>query len=40
MATTLPHNLVFCQPGTDTAAMAMKQMEKPDEALKRNWLPG
>lgn len=35
----LPHNLVFCQPGTDTAAMALKQMEKPDEALKRNWLP-
>ncbi len=35
----LPHNLVFCQPGTDTAAMAMKQMEKPEEALKRNWLP-
>jgi len=35
----LPHNLVFCQPGTDTAAMALKQMDKPDEALKRNWLP-
>lgn len=35
----LPHNLVFCQPGTDTAAMAMKQMEKPEDALKRNWLP-
>lgn len=35
----LPHNLVFCQPGTDTAAMAMKQMEKPEEALRRNWLP-
>jgi azurin len=35
----LPHNLVFCQPGTDTAAMALKQMEKPEEALKRNWLP-
>ena len=35
----LPHNLVFCMPGTDTAAMAMKQMEKPEEALKRNWLP-
>ncbi|MDP1589991.1 MAG: plastocyanin/azurin family copper-binding protein [Prosthecobacter sp.] len=35
----LPHNLVFCQPGTDTAAMAMRQMEKPEEALKRNWLP-
>ena len=35
----LPHNLVICQPGTDTAAMAMKQMEKPEDALKRNWLP-
>jgi len=35
----LPHNLVLCQPGTDTAAMAMKQMERPEEALKRNWLP-
>jgi azurin len=35
----LPHNLVFCQPGTDTATMALKQMEKPEEALKRNWLP-
>lgn len=35
----LPHNLVFCQPGTDTAAMALKQMENPEAALKRNWLP-
>ena len=35
----LPHNLVFCQPGTDTAAMAMKQMENAEAALKRNWLP-
>jgi azurin len=35
----LPHNIVFCQPGTDTAAMSMKQMEKPEEGLKRNWLP-
>lgn len=35
----LPHNLVFCQPGTDTAAMAMKQMDNPEAALKRNWLP-
>ncbi|MBE7496279.1 MAG: hypothetical protein HS117_15150 [Verrucomicrobiaceae bacterium] len=35
----LPHNLVFCLPGTDTAAMSLKQMEKPEEALKRNWLP-
>lgn len=35
----LPHNIVFCQPGTDTVTMAMKQMEKAEEALKRNWLP-
>ncbi len=35
----LPHNLVFCQPGTDTAAMALKQLEKPEEAVKRNFLP-
>ncbi len=35
----LPHNLVFCQPGTETAAMAMKQMENAEAALKRNWLP-
>ncbi len=35
----LPHNLVFCRPGTDTAALALKQMEDPEAALKRNWLP-
>ncbi|TDU73135.1 azurin [Prosthecobacter fusiformis] len=35
----LPHNIVFCQPGTDTATMAIKQMENPEAALKRNWLP-
>ena len=35
----LPHNLCFCDPGTDVVALAMKQMEKPEEALKRNWLP-
>lgn len=35
----LPHNIVFCQPGTNTVEMANKQMEKPEEALKRNWLP-
>ncbi len=35
----LPHNVVFCQPGTDTATMALKQMEDPEAALKRNWLP-
>ena len=38
-ADDLPHNLVFCRPGTDTALMSLKQMEKPDEAVKRNWLP-
>lgn len=35
----LPHNIVFCNPGTDTAAMALKQMEDPETALKRNWVP-
>lgn len=35
----LPHNIVFCQPGTDTALMAMKQMEDPEAALKRDWVP-
>jgi len=35
----MPHNIVFFQPGTDVVAVCMKQMEKPEEALKRNWLP-
>jgi azurin len=35
----LPHNVVICKPGTDTLALSNKQMEKPEEALKRNWLP-
>lgn len=35
----LPHNLVFCQQGTDVVAMSMKQMEKPDDAVKRDWVP-
>ncbi len=35
----LPHNIVFCEPGTDTAAMSMKQMENAEAALKRNWVP-
>ena len=35
----LPHNLVFCQPGTNTMAMSLKQMEDAEAALKRNWLP-
>lgn len=35
----LPHNMVFLKPGTDGVALSMKQMEKPDEGVKRNWLP-
>ncbi len=35
----LPHNLVFCQPGTDTMALSLKQMENLDAALKRDWVP-
>ncbi len=35
----MPHNLVFFQPGTDVVAVCNKQLEKPEEALKRNWLP-
>jgi len=35
----LPHNIVFCQPGTDVLAISMRQMEKPDDAVKRDWVP-
>ncbi|MEQ1852603.1 MAG: plastocyanin/azurin family copper-binding protein, partial [Chthoniobacteraceae bacterium] len=35
----MPHNLCFFAPGTDVVSAANKQMEKPEEALKRNWLP-
>jgi azurin len=35
----MPHNMVFFQPGTDVVAASNKQLEKPEEALKRNWLP-
>ena len=35
----MPHNMVFFQPGTDVVAVANKQLEKPEEAVKRNWLP-
>ncbi|MHA3773384.1 PA14 domain-containing protein [Verrucomicrobiota bacterium sgz303538] len=35
----MPHNMVFFQPGTDVVQASNKQMEKPEEALKRNWLP-
>jgi azurin len=35
----LPHNLCFFQPGTDVITAANKQMENPDAALKRNYIP-
>lgn len=35
----MPHNLVFFQPGTDVVAISNAQMDKPEEALKRGWLP-
>ena len=35
----MPHNIAFCDPGTDVVAMCAKMMEKPEEALKRNWEP-
>lgn len=35
----MPHNLVFFQPGTDVVDVCTKQLEKPEEALKRDWLP-
>ena len=38
-ADDMPHNIVFFQPGTDVVEVCNKQMEKPEEALKRNWLP-
>jgi azurin len=35
----MPHNLCLFTPGTDVIAAANKQMDKPEEALKRNWIP-
>lgn len=35
----MPHNIVFFQAGTDVIAACNKQMEKPEEALKRDWIP-
>lgn len=35
----MPHNMIFCQAGTDVLALSNKQMEKPEEALKRDFLP-
>jgi azurin len=38
-ADDLPHNLVICSPDTDIVAMANAQMEQPELALQRDWLP-
>ena len=35
----MPHNLILFQSGTDVVAVATKMMEKPEEAVKRDWLP-
>ncbi len=35
----MPHNIAFCDPSTDVVALCAKMMEKPEEALKRNWAP-
>ena len=35
----MPHNLVLFQAGTDIVAVATKNMDKPEEAMKRDWLP-
>jgi azurin len=35
----MPHNLIILQAGTDAVALATKMLEKPEEALKRDYLP-
>ena len=35
----LPHNVVIFDAGTDVLAVASKNMEKAEEAMKRDWLP-
>ncbi len=35
----MPHNLVICQPGTDVVQLVMRMLEKPELALKNNFLP-
>ena len=35
----MPHNVVFCKPGTDLDQMVLKMLEKPEEAMKRDFLP-
>ena len=35
----MPHNLIIFQAGTDAVALATKLLEKPEEALQREYLP-
>lgn len=35
----MPHNVVFCVPGTNVEELVMKMLEKPEEAMKRNFIP-
>ena len=35
----MPHNVVFCKPATDVEQMVLKMLEKPEEAMKRDFLP-
>lgn len=35
----MPHNVVFCEPGTDVVQLVTKMLEKPEEAMKNNFLP-
>lgn len=35
----MPHNVVFCNPGTNVVELVMKMLEKPEEAMKNSFLP-
>jgi azurin len=35
----MPHNVVFCDPGTDVVQLVTKMLEKPEAAMKNNFLP-
>jgi plastocyanin len=35
----MPHNVVFCNPGTDVEKLVMKMLEKPELAIQRGFIP-
>lgn len=35
----MPHNVVFCKRGTNVEQLVLKMLEKPEEAMKNNFLP-